>query len=349
MEENQPLAQPALDELQIEWLGGYWKLPKADMHSTRLRDRVISAAKTGTEKVSPTHLAEVYAALGDAIPQLFGGSELSIPALGTTYAEEPALAAYLIAQLGLGMRDATKMRQALNLANTVLAKVTAAGSAEKASASFVRRGFGVLEANLQRWDAAAEQFGLSLSHQPSNASSMYLMGMAKLEFGKPDEATHFFHHCLLLDLDFKAPYVCLSVALLRLKRFHEAIEVSERCLRRHPETPHCHYHIGIACYMLLVDIEERGSSSRVGLPPPRNGAKSEQLRQRALEALETARQSDEARRIYDRGRMEPPWLGEDHRMVQYVSNGDLGPSRPALHCPVRISATVGWRFFGWRV
>ena len=33
---------PSPEELAVHWLGGYWKLPKQDMASTDLRERVVS-------------------------------------------------------------------------------------------------------------------------------------------------------------------------------------------------------------------------------------------------------------------------------------------------------------------
>lgn len=38
---------PAPDDLAVHWLGGYWKLPKQDMASTDLRERVVSVSALG--------------------------------------------------------------------------------------------------------------------------------------------------------------------------------------------------------------------------------------------------------------------------------------------------------------
>ena len=46
------------EDLEVEWLGGYWKLPQADMSSSLLRERIISQAKTGTAPVQPYILME---------------------------------------------------------------------------------------------------------------------------------------------------------------------------------------------------------------------------------------------------------------------------------------------------
>lgn len=34
---------PSPEELAVHWLGGYWKLPKRDLASADLRERVVSA------------------------------------------------------------------------------------------------------------------------------------------------------------------------------------------------------------------------------------------------------------------------------------------------------------------
>ena len=44
---------PQPEELAVHWLGGYWKLPKRDMCSADLRERVVSRmARTFAECLS---------------------------------------------------------------------------------------------------------------------------------------------------------------------------------------------------------------------------------------------------------------------------------------------------------
>jgi len=69
------LSPVTAEELEIDWLGGYWKLPEQPVGSDCLRDRIVSSARTsGTAPVSSSHLLEVYAVLGDAVQQLFGST-----------------------------------------------------------------------------------------------------------------------------------------------------------------------------------------------------------------------------------------------------------------------------------
>ena len=89
-------------------------------------------------------------------------------------------------------------------------------------------------------------------HLESNANAFYLLGVTSLELGKPAEAVNLLNKSLrqggaalktndprFLDPDFRAPYVNLGVAYLRLKLFEEAIHISEACLDRHPSSPQC--------------------------------------------------------------------------------------------------------------
>merc|ERR1711877_54501 len=73
-----------------------------------------------------------------------------------------------------------------------------------------------------------------------------------LNRGIPDEAQNLFNRALLLDPDYKAPYVLLGVAYLRQDCYKQVVEISEAGLARHPDSPQCHYHIGVACCQLLL-------------------------------------------------------------------------------------------------
>merc|ERR1712166_780072 len=71
---------------------------------------------------------------------------------------------------------------------------------------------------------------------------------------------------LLLDPDFRSPYVNLGVAYLRLANaafsngdfaeenamYRKTIEVSKAGLSRFPQSPQCHYHIAIATCQLAI-------------------------------------------------------------------------------------------------
>lgn len=49
----------------------------------------------------------------------------------------------------------------------------------------------------------------------------------------------------------------MGAAYIRLGEYERAIEVSNACLQRFPESPHCNYHLGVASYQQAVKIFER--------------------------------------------------------------------------------------------
>eukprot|EP00413_Alexandrium_margalefii_P016579 CAMPEP_0204543970 /NCGR_PEP_ID=MMETSP0661-20131031/20167_1 /ASSEMBLY_ACC=CAM_ASM_000606 /TAXON_ID=109239 /ORGANISM="Alexandrium margalefi, Strain AMGDE01CS-322" /LENGTH=470 /DNA_ID=CAMNT_0051550709 /DNA_START=1 /DNA_END=1409 /DNA_ORIENTATION=+ len=298
---SNPLVEPCppANELAVEWIGGYWKLPKEDVESNNIRASVISAARTaGTDYVAAPHLLEVYAAMGDSIQQLFGGSEPSPRMLSDSYSDQPELATYLTARLAIAMRDLSRVRMALKLASSVVLKAPE-GPARCSAESFLNRGYGILEALTPpyKWSDARDFFRRSVELLPTNAAALYLLGMSELELGNAKEAASIMERSLVLDLDFKAPYVNLGVAYLRLGRFDEAIEMSEALLKRHPESPQCHYHIGVACYQKAHRLEAYAASARG------EGRVQElaDLKVRALAELAEARECEEGQRLAYRG------------------------------------------------
>ncbi|CAJ1372911.1 unnamed protein product [Effrenium voratum] len=345
------------EELAVHWLGGYWKLPKQDMGSTELRDRVVSAARTsGTAPVRSSLLAEIYAALGDSVQQLFGGVEPSTKMLAEHYKQQPEIAAYLTARFALSNREQSRMKKMLYDAQ-VLANKLPEARGKHFTESFIARCYGVLEARSDakdRWDTAKRHFQKSLKHLQSNANTLYLLGMAALELGKCGDAVSFMSRSLLLDPDFRAPYVNLGVAYLRMKLFEEAIHISEACLDRHPSSPQCQYHIGVAACQLALLIEARGKGGAE--LPLAEKMLYEHLRRRATECLSTAQSSEEGQKRKPQGNLrlpEPPWLEVDSLMLQAMAVDGLSrtggyrqETQPLRE--FRLPPTVGWRIFGWR-
>jgi len=344
---------PPAEELLVDWIGGYWKLPKEDVESINIRASVISAARTaGTAYVDNEHLHEVYAAMGDSVQQLFGGSEPSPKMLAERYSEQPELATYLTARLAIAMRDLSRVRMALKIASSIIVKAED-GPVKRSAESFLNRGYGVLEAMTPpyKWPAARDYFAESVAQLPTNAAALYLLGMAELELGNSTPAKQLMERSLLLDLDFKAPYVNLGVVYLRLRKFDAAIEVSEALLKRHPESPQCHYHIGVACYQKAQHME-----STVNLRLADKRKEVDTLKQRAIAELMESRECEEGQRLLYRGirggpgKQDSPWLDADDEMIESLkkmrSSSALGQS--ARLAPVGLPDNVGWRFYGWR-
>jgi len=342
------VTMPSAEDIEIEWLGGYWKLPKEPVESCKLRESIISAAKTGTTHVDTNHLLEVFGALGDSVQQLFGGSEPVASTLAEHYAAEPELAAYLVGRIGIAMRDLSSCRRTVDIGRKVLEDAED-GASKRCAQSFISRGFGVVDAMTPpgRWAEAQAHFQKSIEHYPGNASSWYLLGQACLEQGQTKSAVDLLRRAMILDLDFRAPYVNLGVAYLRLGEFDAAVAVSEACLKRHPDSPQCNYHIAVACYHKSLKLETPAR------PSPEQKEAYDQLRARGLHELCEARDSDEAQRSQHRSRIEAPWLEEDDRMGEALKPGSgfLGRRRDLKirsHRPIEIGPDVGWRFMGWR-
>lgn len=351
-------AGDATSPLEVEWLGGYWKLPKEPAGSASLRERVVSAASvSGTAPVDLADLHEVYSALGDVVPQLFSLQEPTPAALTARYHDRPELAAYFVARLAAMHRDPSNARRKLEVAAMAADRLgPCAGRA--CVKSLVARGQAVLAARRWAgapgdWRAAVPHLQASLAQLPTNANSLYLLGMARLELNELPAAEDQLIKSLLLDPDFKAPYVGLAIVALRQAQYERAVEVSEACLRRHPATPMCHYHIGVACCQLALELEAREAGGVRLLIS--EAAEFDTLRERAQAAFRRAQESDEAtrRRPHTDGTAcEPaaqrraPWTEADERMVQAMSVA--GRRSGATHRLVALPPDVGWRLCTWR-
>lgn len=334
-------ALPESGELAVDWLGGYWKLPKVDMDAPELRNRVVSAARTGgTAPVDVTHLIEVYAALGDLVQKLLGGSEPRLDAqiLHELYRRESSLASYFATQFAMFKRPPSL--DWLDVAESFLVSCRDS-SMKRCAESFLNRARGLVEAAAlsRSWDCAQEWFNRSIENWPSNAMSYYLLGVASLELGKTQRAADLLAHSLLLDPDYKPIYVNLGAALLRLRRFDEAAEISEALLERHPTAAQGHYHLGVACYQQLLALQAPFSAHRKenhgsaeSLEDRKLSKKFEKLRQRGLHALSECR--GEGSRSY-------PWLKKDELML--LALGGLA-ELPQIELP----ESAGWPLMAWR-
>ncbi|CAJ1436830.1 unnamed protein product [Effrenium voratum] len=342
------------EDIEVDWLGGYWKLPSADMNSNLVRERIISQAKTGTAPVKPYILTEIYAALSAALQQLFGAAEFTSARLAEQYRSQPELAAYLTARCAMSMREPEQRLQGLRDVERSTMRFTSS-PAKSCVQSFVHRAHGVLIARgpgADRWKLAQEHFDKAIEVYPTNSNALSLLGICALELGQLQRALILMNKSLLLDSDFRAPYVNLGVAYLRLAvseegekaqdLFFRAIEISEACLIRHPASPQCNYHIGVACAQLFF-------LERDPLTPA-----AAEFRRRSRQELLEARQSAEARRRLSdwqeaqaRGtarKQQAPWLSVDDKTLQAVE----APMPPAPK-PIKLPEYVGWRLFFWRV
>jgi len=338
---------PSAEELEVDWLGGYWKLPKAPVDSADFRDSVISAARTGTTPVAESHLREVYCALGQCIQAMFS-MDPAVDNLKSWYEDSPPVSSYLIARLASSNKNQNKCLVMMEQAKLEAAKIKEEPM-KQCARSFVARAQGVCafqSTGRVQLPQAKTQFKRSLELNPLNSTTLYLLGMTCLEEqGQDDQqAVNLMARSLLLDPDFKGPYVNLGVAFLRLSRYDDAIRISEAGLGRHPQSPQCHYHIGVACYRKSVILES-------GPPLAEPMRQHEELRGRALKALQEARASDDAQKVLAKNKHEAPWTAQDDQMVselETIRSVFLKPRRPGQP-PADHGPQVGWRWFQWRV
>mmetsp|Transcript_57199 Transcript_57199/g.100099 ORF Transcript_57199/g.100099 Transcript_57199/m.100099 type:complete len:1285 (-) Transcript_57199:113-3967(-) len=315
------------DTLNIQWLGGYWKLPEEDIYSTDLRARIISKARQGTAPVDPTALHEVYSAFGDAVQQIFTLQEISPNQLVRRYNDFPEFGAFVAARVACSMRirDIGKSKTVMGLAEAVNRK-SKGGPAKDAVDSYILRNQGVYEVQAGKWAEADKLFEKSITVMPANATSRFLHGMYLLEAQAWARAVEAFEESLQLDPDFKAPYVNCGYSWLKLGRWDRAIEVCEAGLYRHPQTPQGFYNIGIACYSLAV--EDKSLSPR---PDDKSGGNLS-WRDRAKEAFVNCR------RHLDR--KSTMWKEEDDDMVANLNS-------PMRRLPP-LANPNGWKFYNWR-
>jgi len=238
-------------------------LPYAEIGSTEIRKRVVSAARgAGTARVSKDHLFEIYAAFGDIPQKIFGGSEPSVGTLQEYYRDDPAFAAYMTARFALTDEQTSfdkqeyKPQEMLKLALTHLPKITHEW-AHSVIESYINRVQGTMELEAGQWYNSQSWFVRSIESMPTQATSLYLLGMAALKLNDTDRACDLLSKSLLLDPDYKATHVNLGAVFLRQQRYAEAILVSQILLKRFPETRPSQYHLGVACYQQAVILQDQ--------------------------------------------------------------------------------------------
>jgi len=342
-----PPSPIAPEELQIHWLGAYWKLPKTSMTSKGLdiRDRVVSAARTsGTATINLDHLLEVYASLGDSVQQLFALKEPTPDDIIKKYDVGmgiPELAAYYIARLGTQrlFQNPLHCKQLLEMAHLSLKDHV--NPSRSCVESFMDRAFGVLTTKLRHHQNSEVFFQNSLHHMPTNSTTFLMLGVAQLQKDCPEKAEGYFMRSLLLDPDFKSPYVMLSIAYLRLGKYLQAKRMSEQCLSRHPDTPQSDYHIGIACCKLALEIEIRTVVFEKATPE--DVSKFEALRSRASDCFSSVRDVDPAKKKPG----EPPWSPIDDMMVAALA--ESGPRVSGDPRIVHLPSSIGWQYIQFRI
>uniref|UniRef100_A0A7S0FR54 Uncharacterized protein n=1 Tax=Pyrodinium bahamense TaxID=73915 RepID=A0A7S0FR54_9DINO len=165
---------PAERGLEVDWLGGYWKLPRAaaaaaiphggggdagagsatprEVSLEEVRARVVSSfssAEKRTAEVEKAHLEEVYSVLAPALLRVIRiGGAIDAMSLMHGYRATPAVCAFLLARAAAAMRR-DKMRNAKNLLDLAKGLVpapkapTAGNMPERSALSYIERNLAV--------------------------------------------------------------------------------------------------------------------------------------------------------------------------------------------------------------
>jgi len=307
-------------KLMIYWLGGYWKLPVADVTSMNVQARTISDAKQGTAPVCLAQLHDVYATLGDAVQSALQEGNCSRQDFIDKYCCFPEFHAFLAARTAATMQDPHEKRIWLNCAMDAVPEDLSQTSA--IASSYIQRCFGAWALTRGDWQLAASYFESSISAAPASASSRYLLGLTLVLTGRLEEATCRMKESLLLDPDHAAPYVNLGFAYIKLNMFRDAVLICDRGLVRHPYSSYLHYNAGLS--RLLLANMAVGSET-----------KNQTLLNEALSEFCAARD------IQNREGFQL-WRAHDDKIVSLLEEGSN--TNIDLYLP-----QDGWLFFGWRL
>lgn len=256
---------------EIDWLGGYWKLPKTPLptngHEENLQsihDRIVSSFNSVDKRTAPVpedQLREVYDALTPALPQIFSSGAISVQMIMNVYRKENLFCAFALARVAAAMR-VDHLERALGLFDLAKKKVQepprdpmtmASYLPEKAVLSYIHRNVGVCSALLQKWEEASKHWRSSLQTLPMNATCHYLQSRYYQEVGKYNEAVECNRRAIALDPDFKLPYQGLANCQLLRGDLEAAMQACLACFRRHPDAPFAQFCAGQCIYQKLLE------------------------------------------------------------------------------------------------
>lgn len=268
--------------MTLEWLGGYWKLPRSptprgdhafvDMNEAGLTDtsldavlgarmsRIVSSFNAGdklTAEVMTEHLNEVFAMLAPVLPKVLRATCWTPDEIRHVYADDqPTFCAYVLARASTAHRasgpaealemldDARRFLPTSRLEATV-------GLSTRAVISYVERNAAVCGILEKSWDQAHTAAELAVRTFSSNATAYYTLGLLHREMRRTALVCECMLRSVILDPDFKLSYIALGTALLNLGRFEEAAEVSAACLGRYPDSPAAKMNRGQALYQQI--------------------------------------------------------------------------------------------------
>lgn len=335
--------------LEIDWLGGYWKLPRAavgteggseagdeDASLEAVRARVVSSFSTAekrTAEVEEAHLREVYAALAPALLSILPMTgAVDVQSLLSFYKSSQLVRAFVSARAACSMRrdKLSQARKLLDLARGWVqpGKTANWGLPERSVLSYIERNLAVCDLMEQqhelssrgrkRCPAALTKLTNALDKLPTNATALFVQGRCFHNAGDFSKAAACMRKALALDPDFKMSYLGLANCMMQLGEHSAAVEASRACLRRHADSPTAQFNMGQAYYHML-----------------REGSVPEE---REEEVLKLAEQALSFAKVQDSKLWKPP----DESMLRYC----LAPkgARAGLpRVPVQTRKISSWR------
>ncbi|CAK0881935.1 unnamed protein product [Prorocentrum cordatum] len=324
--------------LELEWLGGYWKLPPAPaalgepggLAAEQLHACIISSFNTEekrTAEVPEAHLQAVYAALGPALTRVFELDIADWQVLISSYPDEAAFRAFVLCRCAANLRGVGQWDKSWWLLDRAAKHVQVARPKdpgclpERAVLSYVERTRGTNFAMKEEWGKATPHFERALDLLPSSASAYYLKGVALQERQRWEKAADCHLRALALDPDFRTPAMALSECWSRLGRFEQAIEASLACLHRQPDAAVAQYNMAQAAYQLLRQGHQASEEEL------------RRLRRLALDSLDAAESSP----FFP----EDKWTEVERQMRRYFRAGKNRETLPKQ--PLKSCKTYAWR------
>jgi tetratricopeptide (TPR) repeat protein len=304
--------KPAASNLDIEFLGGYWKLPSESISSSDIAGRCVSKAKTGTETVDGVDLEDVYNVLRQPLLDVFSvtpGQDFA-----QAYSEDPLLESFMVARLAAATPHYKQLAEMKLPSQDMLTpdsgKSCNDSIACKAVASHTERQLGCAAACKGDWNSAVEKWETSISYYSFNATAEHLLGYYHLSNANYSKAIKHFVRSLSLDPEFKATYVNLSGTFLVARKFGFAVRVAEVGLTRYPFAYQCSYNLGIALvWQLRLELQEKDWPLSVEWQDRKEELFLEWVgkARRATEALVAARDQKESK--------QSSWLSHDDEIL----------------------------------
>mmetsp|Transcript_1966 Transcript_1966/g.5726 ORF Transcript_1966/g.5726 Transcript_1966/m.5726 type:complete len:669 (+) Transcript_1966:144-2150(+) len=321
------------EHIDIDWLGGYWKLPPVSLSEAAsdslegMNARFVSSFNTEekrTAPVDPELLGEVYATLTPALPQIFKNGNVGFRELTNKYSDSLPFRAFAMTRLAASLRNTGEWNRIPGVLEQArrLIKVPASFDPsvlpECSVLSYIERTLGVNCALHDNWAKASTHFNEALRKCPTNASAHYLRGVCLQDQDKFGEAATCCLKAIALDPDFRSPCMALGECWSRMGKYQGAVDACTICLHRQPDAPIAQHIMGQAIYHMLRNGWQG---------PDMNEA---DLREKALKCMEIAKSG-----------LSSHWSNSEEEVMKYLR---AGKEREQMEVqPLRHAKSVGWR------